>query len=213
MRALGYEPQGLRGFSQGPARSVVEEIRDVRTLAVLFAGLQLSFCLVGLFQRWLAAKQQSPLPPLFSEATYRPIAIGIVGGVGLLVLGVIYRVAMQSMFGDQSPGPWDTAHQLPAETKFAFLLFGAVGAPIAEEIFFRGYVFGLFRRAGSIGSGIAFSGFLFAAAHITDPYNMPIIWLFGCILAWLYHRTGSLLTSMTAHSVNNSVAILVMTLG
>ena len=101
---------------------------------------------------------------------------------------------------------------MPAQTKLVFLLFGGLGAPIAEEIFFRGYLFGKFKRAGHVGFGIVFSSILFGVVHFWDTYNVPGICLFGVCLAWFYHRTGSLLTPITAHMVNNCIVILWMIL-
>lgn len=99
---------------------------------------------------------------------------------------------------------------MSAGAKSVFLVFGALGAPVAEEIFFRGYLFGKFRRAGYVWFGVFFSALLFCGVHFSDIYNVPCICVFGVILAWLYHHTGSPLVPITAHAVNNSVMILWM---
>jgi len=92
------------------------------------------------------------------------------------------------------------------------LCFGGLGAPLCEEIFFRGYLFGKFKAAGFVWFGLRFSSVLIGVVHFSDPYNVPVCCLCGGLLAWMFHRSGSLLTSITAHAVNNSVVILWMTL-
>ena len=81
---------------------------------------------------------------------------------------------------------------------------------MAEEIFFRGYVFGIFKGTNKVGYGILISAALFALAHFSDVYNMPAVFLFGLVLAWAFHRTGSLVTSGVAHALNNGLAIATM---
>jgi membrane protease YdiL (CAAX protease family) len=92
-------------------------------------------------------------------------------------------------------------------TKWLFLFLGAVTAPIAEEVFFRGFLFGMFWRAGRICLGILFTSLLFAAAHISDAYNTPALLLIGICLAWLYYRTRSLVAPIVAHVLNNGIGI------
>jgi membrane protease YdiL (CAAX protease family) len=86
------------------------------------------------------------------------------------------------------------------------LLVGAV-APLAEELFFRGFVFGALRRYGfpvaALVSGLAFGG-----AHVTSSpigFLLPLAAL-GVILCVIYERTGSLVPCMGLHCLNNSVA-------
>src|SRR3990172_6805196 len=88
-----------------------------------------------------------------------------------------------------------------------------VMAPLAEEIFFRGFVFaGLLRPLGLWGA-MAASGLLFGAFHITGTESAGLVVPFGAIgmlFAWLYHRTGSLWPSIGTHFVFNLVSFAVM---
>lgn len=78
--------------------------------------------------------------------------------------------------------------------------------PIAEELFFRGFVYGTLRRWG-VGAAAALSAIFFAAVHNQIVHFLPIF-LLGIILALLYQRTGSLLPPVMVHAVNNVVAVL-----
>ena len=86
-------------------------------------------------------------------------------------------------------------------------------APLAEEIFFRGFIFaGLIRPFGLLGALVA-SGFLFGAFHVTSIDTVGLVLPFaaiGMLFAWLYYRTGSLLPSMTAHLLFNLVSFIAL---
>ena len=87
--------------------------------------------------------------------------------------------------------------------------------PLAEEIFFRGFVFsGLVGRLGVVGAALI-SSLLFAIAHV-DPSRwvdtlilVPPIFITGLLLAWLYHKTGSIWSAFAAHALQNALAFAV----
>jgi membrane protease YdiL (CAAX protease family) len=84
----------------------------------------------------------------------------------------------------------------------------AVLAPIAEEIFFRGMLFGGLRRRLSTVPAAAISALVFGALHATTGISaVPPLIIFGFVLALLYEKTGSLVPGMIAHMINNSLAL------
>jgi membrane protease YdiL (CAAX protease family)/uncharacterized RDD family membrane protein YckC len=86
----------------------------------------------------------------------------------------------------------------------------AVAAPIAEEIFFRGMLFGGLRRRLSTLPAAAISALVFGALHATTGVSaVPPLIIFGFVLALLYERTGSLVPGMIAHALNNALALAV----
>jgi membrane protease YdiL (CAAX protease family) len=210
LRRLGYEFRGMRGGSTGMTGGFREILTNAFTLAAMLAGMQVAFAVIGLNRIRAAARRGEAVASLFSGSPGRDLAFGALGGLGLLVLGLINLYVLTALLGHTPPSPWDSSEAMTTKAKLVFLLFGAVGAPIAEEIFFRGYLFGKFKRAGHVGFGMFFSSILFGVVHFSDTYNVPGICLFGVCLAWLYHRTGSLLTPIAAHVVNNGIVILWM---
>jgi membrane protease YdiL (CAAX protease family) len=210
LRRLGYEFLGMNGGSMGLAGGFQEILTHASTLAAMLAGTQVAFAVVGVNRIRAAVRRGEAVGALFPGSSTRALAFGALGGLGLLVLGLVNEFVLTALLGHAPPSPWDLSEAMPTQTRLVFLVFGGLGAPIAEEIFFRAYLFGKFRRAGHVGFGIAFSSLLFGGVHFSDPYNVPGICLFGVGLAWLYHRTGSLLTPITAHLVNNCLVILWM---
>jgi membrane protease YdiL (CAAX protease family) len=85
-------------------------------------------------------------------------------------------------------------------------------APIMEETFFRGFLFGGLRgRWGLLGAAFG-SGFLFALAHFTGLSSLPLlpaIGMIGMLFAWAYNYTGSLFAPIGAHFLFNLVAFLI----
>jgi membrane protease YdiL (CAAX protease family) len=96
-------------------------------------------------------------------------------------------------------------------------VFVCVIAPVAEEFFFRGFIFGALRRwrielAGrNIGTWVAaiITGIIFGAFHTASApaeYLVPLGFL-GFVLCLLRWWTRSLYPGMALHSVNNSLAL------
>jgi membrane protease YdiL (CAAX protease family) len=80
-----------------------------------------------------------------------------------------------------------------------------VAAPIAEETFFRGFLFPRLRmRWGTFWAALA-SGLLFAAVHFNLGSIVPFT-VIGMLLAWAYVFSGSLWTAIGAHFIFNSVS-------
>src|SRR5437667_401447 len=86
------------------------------------------------------------------------------------------------------------------------LILVGVIVPVGEEVFFRGFVYGTLRRWGVL-PGALLSAVYFGAVHQQIVHFLPITVL-GIVLALLYERTGSLVSSMAVHGINNVVAIL-----
>ncbi len=95
--------------------------------------------------------------------------------------------------------------------------FVCVIAPVCEEFFFRGFIFGALRRmrivvAGrDLGTWVAavITGILFGLAHTgsaSSQYLIPLGFL-GFVLCLVRWRTASLYPCMALHSINNSLAL------
>ncbi len=79
-----------------------------------------------------------------------------------------------------------------------------VGAPVTEELFFRGLIFGGFSRWGFLPAA-AISGLLFSLVHF-DPGSVVPFFAIAIILAWLYHRSRTLWHPILFHLIFNAVS-------
>lgn len=93
---------------------------------------------------------------------------------------------------------------LPARQVDILILFsvGGIIAPIAEETFFRGILYGFFRRWG-LSMALALSTFLFVLPHLGSS-GLPITQIIGGILfAAAYEIEGSLIVPIMIHAFGN----------
>lgn len=135
--------------------------------------------------------------------------------VGYFVVTDLYASLLSLHGKDKLPAPLGAATSPAAMTGIA--VFVCVIAPIAEEFFFRGFIFGVLRRmriivAGrDLGTWVAaiITGILFGFAHTGSALSQDLIPLgfLGFVLCLLRWRTGSLYPCMALHSLNNALAL------
>ncbi len=135
--------------------------------------------------------------------------------VGYYVLTAAYS-AILGLHGSE-PLPTSLGVGKSTAADVAVVAFVCVIAPIAEELFFRGFFFGALRRwrvvvgGRNIGTLIAavLTAILFGLAHAgsaAPKYLIPLA-LLGFILCLVRWRTRSLYPCMVLHSFNNSLAL------
>lgn len=145
------------------------------------------------------------------------------GGIWTLVLAIIALVAFATCFAslvfvfnpdalrhDLQP----FSEMMKSRTWWLILLAAGIGAPLAEELLFRGLIFGALRQSplGFIGATVITS-VAWASLHANySLYGLGAITLIGLYLAWLRERTGSLLAPVVCHGCYNSLIILLMVL-
>ena len=79
----------------------------------------------------------------------------------------------------------------------------AFGAPIVEELAFRGLVFGSFRRLGvSVAVSVVSTAAVFAAFHL-EAVRFPLLFTIGLVLGTVRATTDSTAASMLSHMVVN----------
>jgi membrane protease YdiL (CAAX protease family) len=89
----------------------------------------------------------------------------------------------------------------------------AVGvAPAVEEMLFRGVFYVFVRDLGFPRMALIGSAVFFGMVHSNFAALIPLS-LFGAALAWLYSRTGNLVSCIAAHATFNLVPFLMLALG
>ena len=92
----------------------------------------------------------------------------------------------------------------------AVMLVGIWG-PIAEEVFFRGFLMGGLRTRFGTLPAVLVSSAIFGMFHIV-PGAMILTFLLGLAFAWIYIRTGSIWPAAFAHALQNTIAIVAASL-
>jgi CAAX protease family protein len=89
-----------------------------------------------------------------------------------------------------------------------------VAAPISEEIFFRGFIFGGFRSRLSFPVAALLSAGIFGLFHYTGSGSetvLPQLAVLGFAFAWVYEETGSIYPTIALHMLNNAFAFAILT--
>lgn len=84
-------------------------------------------------------------------------------------------------------------------------------APIAEEVFFRGFFYRALRGRLGVLAAAGIDGAVFGAIHFTGADTLevlPILAMLGFVFCLVYERTGSLYPVIALHALNNSIAFI-----
>lgn len=176
------------------------------------------------------------------SGTFAGVTIGLLVGSGaFLVSGVVGVLSAQMLerYGYSSEntaqepllsGVQQWVGESPEIAVPVAIAVMVIFAPAAEELVFRGAIFGglsrlgllISRRPGNEGVPRAvrrtsfvlaalLSSALFALLHLS-PVILPAVFIMGIVLCVLYEKTGSLLSPFAAHAVFNFVPTLLMIL-
>ncbi len=93
---------------------------------------------------------------------------------------------------------------------FLLLLIGGVLGPVAEEVFFRGILYGFFRRWGILLAIVLSTGMFIGVHYIFSGISFPQV-IGGIVFAIAYETEKNLMVPITVHVMSN-MAILTISL-
>lgn len=135
------------------------------------------------------------------------IVATVVGFVAIISCNVIYSYLLQAFnlpLHTNSDALLQQAKYAPIST-LALVAGAVLVAPICEELFFRGFLFGGLLHRMSFWPAALLSAFLFALAH-GDVGSFAVLFIFGVVLAIVRWRTGSIWPGVVIHAANNATA-------
>ncbi len=151
----------------------------------------------------------------------KPIDVPVGLGIGVVTQLVLVPVLYAPIFwivGDQDVGSAARSLVAATDTPFdvlALVVLTGLGAPIVEEILFRGLMHrGIADMSSDWGRpgvflAVVASSAVFAASHI-QLLQFPALMMFGAIAAIALHRTGRLGTSIWIHIGFNLTTVVVL---
>ena len=193
----------------GVARAAGADPKHPPPAVGILTTLILQSSLVG--AALLFARTRAPLAPrLFGLRRARlASALGwvVLAAVLYVVFSTIWQQALQLHEKDNLPSQLGADRSTLAFVLVALLVL--VSAPIAEELFFRGFFFTALRNWHGPWLATVLTGLAFGAVHV---FGTPIGFLaplafFGaalCVVRWF---TGSLYPCFALHAINNSIAL------
>lgn len=141
--------------------------------------------------------------------------IGVAVGVAcqFVLLPVIYVIVQLFVSRDLTKDLEAPAKDLTNNAHGAGFYFLAVllvvGAPLVEEIYYRGMLLRSLKRYMPPLPSIVVAGLIFGGAHF-DLVTLPGLAAFGMVLGWLAHRSGRLGPNIAAHAAFNLVTVIAL---
>lgn len=191
------------GVSEGPSFSISSIMIEV----ILIPMILLFIYLDGSLDRTKELLRIGSIKRGLSLGLGIPIVAMIVDNIAVF----IYAIAFILFFGEPS-----TVTELPGGTSWEssslalVLTFISICVltPISEELLFRGYILDSLNRLHGKWPAIIISSMIFGLVHF-DPFTIGMATIGGIIYGWIRIRTGSLIPGIVAHSMWNTMALMI----
>jgi membrane protease YdiL (CAAX protease family) len=145
---------------------------------------------------------------------------GVPAGMGLQIAIAIVTAPIIVWFWPDGPPSQSVAEVAEASEalleQLLVLAVVAVGAPIIEEMIFRGMLLSILTRSLSQWPAILVSAAVFAAIHLFDPNAIAVIpglFILGIVLGWVALKRGDLSLAIAMHSGINLLAAITLLYG
>ena len=125
--------------------------------------------------------------------------------VAIWIVGFVLNFFLEA--GEEQglvPDEWDASRAAPFVANFVVV---ALVAPFVEELTYRGLGYAAVRDAFGAIAAIAVTAVAFGLAHGL-VIALPVLTIFGAILAWLRYSTDSIYPPMILHAVFNGAALI-----
>jgi uncharacterized protein len=188
---------------------------EQRNLLTLYTTIIIEGCLALWVCLWVKLRHKAGLKELGVRFHKGDVGAGIVTAVLGLVAAQIVTQIVIALWEGAAGHPIKQPEQLPSlhgAGQIGIAAFAVIiVAPFAEELFFRGFLYQALRRWRGVTTAILLSAAVFAISH-GSPLLMVGIFPLGIILAYMFQRRDSLVTTISAHMAYNTIGfILLMT--
>jgi membrane protease YdiL (CAAX protease family) len=136
-----------------------------------------------------------------------PRALGLVLAGYVVILAIAYVLDLVLQAGEEQglvPEEWEPSRAAPFVANF---LVVAIVAPVVEELTYRGLGYGAIRAAWGSAAAVVVTSLAFGLAHGL-VVALPVLTLFGVVLALVRARTESVYPPIVLHAAFNGIALL-----
>lgn len=178
----------------------------VEVLMTWQAGVIVLTLLAALWQRRPAETLLLDRPP--AGVSVYIVALALLLAFQAIATGLEYLFVPDQMFRDLRP--FSDLARGPAW--LIGLAVIAIGAPLSEELLFRGFLLPALAksRIGFVGAALV-STTLWTTLHIGYTiFGLIEVFCIGLLFSWLLWRTGSLRVTILCHAVYNALILLVL---
>lgn len=157
--------------------------------------------------RWLLRARPRDLG--FLPLRRADLSYGLKFGVGLFAASIAVGLVQAAVFGKQ---PQAVAQALAGHSGIQAVLLDlvsiAVLTPIAEELLFRGLLFGALRQRFPFIPAAAATSLLFTVLH--EPQAWPGVFVLGFGMSLAYERTRTLWAPIATHATVNAIPLILL---
>ena len=125
--------------------------------------------------------------------------------VAIWIVGFLLNFVLEA--GEEQglvPDGWDSSRAAPFVANFVVV---ALVAPIVEELTYRGLGFAAVRDSFGVIAAVVVTSLAFGLAHGL-VVALPVLTIFGAILAWLRFSTSSIYPPIVLHAIFNGAALI-----
>jgi len=212
---LGFVLRPLSNCDSLPTAAAQTCLNHRDLLLALTTGVNELALLVSVVLWVRLVHKRRPRALGFKSFTPANVGMGVAIGVaGLFVAGIISIVQasiIQSFTHRTVEAPKQISLQHNPQA-IALVIIGisvVLLAPLAEEAFFRGFIFRRLAQRYRIGIAVALSAAIFGLAHLIPLIMLPIFGL-GVLLASIVRARKSIVPSIFAHMTFNGIQIAIL---
>lgn len=136
------------------------------------------------------------------------VAGGILFGIAAFLCAMIVGVLLVPFFPESADGLTQLDDMLTSQPAVVLILVVALMPAIGEELLFRGFVMGTLKNKCTGVIAVLVTTLLFAAYHMS-LIKMFTIGIIGFGLTYAAYKSGSIVTSMCMHFLNNLLSVLI----
>jgi hypothetical protein len=206
----GYSPAELALIGYQKLAQLMENKLYVMVMGVLCNVLAFSFVALAMAAR--NAEHDRRLPWARLRFTHVRLADVLLTVFGLLAFtnaldALIVMLRLEDV--GTLPKMRELFEQMSAADRALLSLLVAIGAGIAEELYFRGFMLTRLELAHGRLPAVVITSLAFGLFHF-DVVHAPVAALIGAYLAVALVTTGSLWCTIAAHVVNNLLAVMLV---
>jgi hypothetical protein len=207
--AWGYSSVTGLGFPTGNAASGTLPPQAMLQVATWTAGLQIGIVLLTLLTAGFFSSNRTEVLALRPPAQgWHVLGLALIPLFAVTTAWTALLMFMKPEAALQDLRPFKD--MLHSDAFWLMLTVIGIGAPLSEELLFRGFLFsGLAKsKLGLVGAGVLTS-LLWTLLHLGySIFGLIEVMSIGLYFAWLLARTGSLWVTMFCHAVYNTVMAL-----
>lgn len=144
---------------------------------------------------------------------FKDLLGSIVLGVGGICLNLVVSSLLSMAFPSDSEGLNEMYTSILDGVPFALgLCLMALLPAVCEELMYRGYMLTAFQNRMSLTKAVIIVSLLFGISHMSMIKLLPTA-LLGATLAYMIHKSGSILSSVLVHFLNNAFAVVTLYYG